>query len=274
MNAASDHHARPAVLPELEHLLVRAARRRAAPRFPRRRWLLALAAATLVLAAGAAAATGVFEVGRGSTSEGSFSVETRSAPARGAGEPSPGSICLQLTYGERGAAFGCGERPSAARPFGLLISDPLGGGSREGVVYGLVAADIAKVRVLTPGGGRHAATTEEKDGLPGRFFAVVVPRLSRVEVVGYDGSGKERARIGSLAPAARPPLSHAEAVEQGDPAGFAPTTPTPDTWTFHGKAITEAEASRRGLACVQGRAAFTCYRSSAEAEAARAGSSR
>lgn len=263
MNAATDQHAQPAVLPELEHLLVRAARRQAAPRPARRRWLLAVAAAALVLAGGAAAATGVFQVDRGSTSGGSFSVETMPVPGHGKGEPSPGSVCLRLTYGNRGAAFGCGDPPSAREPFGLLISDPLGQGSREGVVYGLAADDIARVSVLVPGGKRYEAATEAKDGLPGRFFALVVPRLSRVEVVGYDRSGKRRARVGSLAPASKPPRSHAEAVRQGDPAGFAPTSPTPSVWTFHGKRITEAQASRLGLACVQGRDAFACYRSRA-----------
>jgi hypothetical protein len=269
MKTTADNYPQPAVLPELEHLLVRAARRQAQPRLSRRRWLLAVAVATLLLAAGAAAATGVFQVGGGSTSEGTFSVETRPVPGRGEGELSPGSICLQLTYEGRGAAFGCGDPPSAEEPFGLLVSDPLTQGSREGVVYGLVAGDIAKVEVLLPGGGHREATTEAKDGLPGKFFAVVVPRLTRVEVVGYDESGKELARIGSLAPVSRSPHSHAEAVEQGEPAGFAPTAPTPSAWFFHGERITEAQATRLGLACVQGRDAFTCYRSSDQAEAAR-----
>jgi hypothetical protein len=41
VNPTSDKSIQPAVLPELEHLLVRAARHRAAPRFGRRRWSLA-----------------------------------------------------------------------------------------------------------------------------------------------------------------------------------------------------------------------------------------
>lgn len=269
MNSTTDNYAQPTVLPQLEHLLVRAARRQAVPDFRRRPWQLAVAIAVLVLAGGAAAATNVLQVDQGSTSEGGFSVETKPVPARAADEPSAGSICLQLRYEDRGTAFGCGDPPSAKEPFGLLISDPLGEGSREGVVYGLVSGDIARVSVLVSGGGHHDADTEEKAGLPGRYFAVVVPRLSRVEVVGYDDSGVERARIGSLAPVATPPLSHAEAVKQGDPAGFAPSVEAPSIYTFRGKRITEAQASRLDLTCMQGRDAFTCYRNADEAEVAR-----
>ncbi|HVY77911.1 MAG TPA: hypothetical protein VG898_05345 [Solirubrobacterales bacterium] len=69
--------------------------------------------------------------------------------------------------------------------------------------------------------------TEAKQGLPGRFFVVLVPHLGRIEVVGYDATGRERARIGSLAKPSHPPMSHAEAVAQGDPAGFAPTAAPP-----------------------------------------------
>lgn len=213
------------VLPGLEHLLARAARRRATPRLGRRRWVLAIAAAALLLAGGAAAATGVFHVADGETSSGSFSIESRPVPRAFPGEPPRGSVCLQLRYSEGGISYGCGDRPTAAEPFGLLVADSLEEGSRERVVYGLVSSDIARVSVL--GGEPTDAATAAKEGLPGRFFAVLVPHLGRIEVVGYDAAGYERARIGSLARPAHPPLSHAEAVEQGDPAGFAPTMTPP-----------------------------------------------
>lgn len=226
MSTLDRDDAQQPVLPELEHLLVRAARRRAAPRFGRRRWVLATAAAVLVLAGGAAAATGVLHVADGDTSSGSFSIVSRPVPSAAPGEPSRGSVCLQLSYDEGGTSFGCGSRPTAAEPFGLLVADSLVEGSQERVVYGLVSNDIARVSVL----GEEPpadAVTETKEGLPGRFFAVVVPHLGRIEIVGYDAAGNEQAQIGSLNSPAHPPLSHAEAVKQGDPAGFAPTFAPP-----------------------------------------------
>lgn len=268
MNAVKGPPPQPPVLPELEQLLVRAARRQVAPRLGRRRWVLAAAAAALVLAAGAAAATGVFHVATGQTSKGSFSVESRPVPASGPGEPPRGSVCLQLRYDGGDPSYGCGDRPTATKPFGLLVADSLEEGSRERVVYGLVSSDIAGVSVLGEGGRRTDAGTAAKEGLPGRFFAVVVPHLGRIEVVGYDSAGEERARIGSLASPAHPPLSHAEAVAQGDPAGFAPTAVPPSTYTYEGKSTTEAEATRKELACLEGREVVRCYDSAAEMEAA------
>lgn len=269
MNPANDLPAQRPILPELEQLLVRAARRQAAPRFGRRRWALAAAAATLMLAAGAAAATGVLHVADGQTSNGTFSVESRPVPANVPGEPPRGSVCLQLRYDEGGPSYGCGDRPTATSPFGLVVADSLAEGSRERVVYGLVSSDIARVSVLGEDGEHTDASTEAKEGLPGRFFVVVVPHLGRIEIVGYDSAGTERARIGSLSRPAHSPLSHAEAVAQGDPAGFAPAVAPPSSYTYKGKTITEAEANRLELACIQSREAFTCYRSSEEAEADR-----
>jgi len=226
MSETSNSESRPAILPSLEQLLVRAARRQAAPRFGRRRWVLAATAATLVLAAGAAAATGVFHIADGETSRGAFSVESKPVPASLPGEPARGSICMQLRYGDRGPSYGCGDPPSASRPFGLVVADSLEAGPREPderVIYGLVSSEIARVRVLE-GAGRHTDTlTEVKEGLPGRFFAVAVPYIERIALVGYDVSGRQRGSIGTLAEPSHPPRSHAEAVAQGDPAGFAPT---------------------------------------------------
>jgi hypothetical protein len=180
-------------------------------------------------------------------------------------------VCLQLRYDEGGPSYGCGDRPTARRPFGLMVADPLEEGSRERVVYGLVSSDIARVSVLGKGGQHTDTTTEVKEGLPGRFFAVVVPHLGRIEVVGYDSAGGERARIGSIAEPAHQPLSHAEAVAQGDPAGFAPTAPTPNSYIYEGRHITEAEVIRLELACLEGRIVIRCYHSVAEMEAAAAG---
>lgn len=227
MSDVKDPQTQPAVLPDLERLLVRAARHQAAPRLGRRRWILAIAAGALVLAGGAAAATGVLHLADGRTSNGTFEVESRPVPESLPGEPSRGSICMQLRYDERGPSYGCGERPSEAMPFGLVVADSLEEGSRERVIYGLVSSDIARVSVLGDGDRHTDALTEVKQGLPGRFFAVLVPHLGRIELVGYDALGRPRGSIGSLALPAHPPRSHAEAVAQGDPAGFAPTAPLP-----------------------------------------------
>jgi hypothetical protein len=251
------------ILPQLEHLLVRAARRRAAPGLGRRRWLLVAIAAALVLAAGAAAA-GILQVAGGETASGTFKVETYPPPAGAGGGERERPVCLQLRLEGRGPSYGCGEKPTVAKPFGLLVADSLKAGSGERVIYGLVLGDIARVSVLGDGEKHTDAMTEPKAGLPGRFFAVVVPDLGRIEVVGYDGAGQERARIGSRARPAHPPRSKAEAIVQGDPAGFAPTVPTPTSYIYKGKSITEAEATRMQLTCVQGREQFRCYDSAAD----------
>jgi hypothetical protein len=229
MSAPKSRGAQQSTLPALEHLLIRAARRQTAPRFGRRRWILVTAAVALALAGGAAAATGVLHIADGDTSKGTFSIESYPMPAAGPGEPSPGSVCLQLSYDERGTSYGCGDKPTAARPFGLLVANSVANlpedESRERVIYGLVTGDIKRISVL--GKRPISAATEFKKGLPGRFFVVLVPHLGRIEVVGYDAGGHERAHIGSLARPPHPPLSHAEAMAQGDPAGFAPTFTPP-----------------------------------------------
>ena len=271
MSATRDHEFEPPILPELEQLLVRAARRRAVPPLPRRRLTLAVAVGALVLAAAAAAAaSGVFQVISGKTAHGTFSVERATLPGEGHG----GSICLQLRYDGRGPSHGCGESPTAARPFGLVVADPLEEGSRERVLYGLVDGDIARVAALGEGGEHTDAATEPEEGLPGRFFAVVVPHLGRIELVGYDADGKEVARIGSLARPSHPPHSKAEAVAQGDPAGFAPTIVNSGRFIYQGHSISEAEVGRLGLACVEGREVNRCFRSSPEPPRRRGAGSR
>jgi hypothetical protein len=260
----------PAVLPGLEQLLVRAARRGAAPRRRiRRRWFLIAAAAALVLAAGAAAATGLLPIAEGDTDRGTYTVEPVSISGLAGIDPSAGQVCLQLRLEDRGPSYGCGDAPTSSQPFGLLVADPLAEGSDERVIYGLVKDEIARVSVLGEEGERTESATDPQAGLPGRFFAVVVPHLGRIEIVGYDENGRERARIGSRARPSHPPRSLAEAQAQGDPAGFAPTVPTPSTYLYRGKTITEAEAMRMQLACLQERTRFRCYDSASEAEPSR-----
>jgi|GEM_PF-2337500 len=270
MNEPITPREEPATLPALEQLLVRAARRRVAPRRRgRRRWFLVAVAAALVLAAGAAAATGLLPITSGHTAHGTYTVQRRPVPAVGPGEPSPGRVCLQLIYDGGEPSYGCGEAPTASRPFGLLVADPLAEGSRERVVYGLVADDVVRVAVLGGDGKRTDGPTEPKHGLPGRFFAVVVPHRGRIEVVGYDAGGRPVARIGSNSRPDHPPRSKAEAIEQGDPAGFAPTLPPSSRLTFEGHEISEAEVGRLGLICLEGRTVAPCYRTPRELEAAR-----
>jgi hypothetical protein len=174
---------------------------------------------------------------------------------------------LQLIFSGRGSAYGCGDRPTDSKPFGLVIADPLDNAG-ERVVYGLVAGAISRVTVLGGGGSEVEAATREQDALPGRFFSVVAPDGGRIELVGYDTNGKEVARIGSLAPRSDPPLSKAEAMKQGDPAGFAPGVAAPEAYVYKGEQIDPGVALRLELVCLQERAVFRCFDSMAEAEAA------
>jgi hypothetical protein len=257
----------PAVLPGLEQLLVRAAQSGAAPRpRVRRRWFLAAVAAALVLAAGAAAATGLLPITEGETDRGIYTVEPVSISDLAGIDSSAGEVCLQLRLEGRGRSYGCGDAPTSSQPFGLVVADPLGEGSHERVVYGLVSDQIARISVLGERGERTESAANPQAGLPGRFFAVVVPHLGRIEIVGYDETGRERARIGRRARPNHPPRSRSEAQAQGDPAGFAPTVPTPSTYLYRGKTITEAEAMRMQLACLQERTRFRCFDSASEVE--------
>lgn len=259
----------PPTLPELEHLLLRTARRHAAPRWSRRRWVLCLAAGSLLLVGGAAATTDVLHVDDGQTSKGSYSIDRRPAPA--SSDPGPeraGSICLELRSNGGGPAYGCGERPTAAEPFGLVIADSLEA-SRERVIYGLVSTEVTRISVLGEGDEHTDVATSERPHLPGRFFSVVVPSSGRIELVGYDAEGHERARIGSRARPKRRPLSHDQAVAQGDPAGFAPAVASPSSFSYQGRRITPDEAARRKLSCAQDREGVRCYDSLAALDVSR-----
>ncbi|HEU4736638.1 MAG TPA: hypothetical protein VFS48_06405 [Solirubrobacterales bacterium] len=265
MTAFDERPARPATLPELEHLLLRTARSQTAPRRLGRRWVLALVAGSLILAAGAAAAaTGVIHISSGHTAEDEYSIDTRPAPA---GAP-PGSICLQLRYDKGGPAFRCGQRPTAAEPFGLVVADT-SSSSRERVIYGLVSASITRVSVLGQGRRHIDVATRAKPNLPGRFFSVIAPNRGRIELIGYDAMGRQRAHVGSRKKPAHPPRSFAEARAQGDPAGFAPAVAAPASFIYKGASIAPAQAAKRGLACLQDRSAVRCYDSLAQLEATR-----
>lgn len=255
-------HHEPAVLPDLERELLRAARRRAAPARGRRRWrrtgLLGLAAG-LVVAGGATATVQLLTVDRGATSQGAYTIETRPAP--------DGKVCLQLRYTGHAPAYGCGVVPDAATPLGVVVADsaPVAGDGvlPERVVYGLAAAHVARVDVIDADGAPHAATPRRVDGVPGRFFTVTVENEGRIELRAYDDAGRQVARVGSHARPARKPQSHAEAVAQGDPAGFAPGVAAPDRYRLDGRPISAARFAAlmkadRPLSCTQTRDELLC----------------
>jgi hypothetical protein len=253
-----------AVLPELEHLLVRAARRRAAPRANRRRWILAVAAAGMLLAGGAAAAATHVFLASGETAGGTFTIESKRVPV---GRAAPGSICLQLRFSGRGTAYGCGSRPSRSQPFGLVIADPLDGGD-ERVVYGLVSEAVARVKLRSAVDSEIEAVTEPNEELWGRFFSMVAPNDGTLQLIGYGAGGQILARLGRIGSTSAPLRSKAEAVRRGDPAGFAPGVSAPQSYMYKGELIDPALSGRLGLACLQERAVFRCYDSEEEAEAA------
>lgn len=266
MSTTRDPGFEPALLPELEQVLVRAARRRRDRRLPRRRLMPAIAIAIVALGAGVATATRVFDVTSGETGHGTFAVERRT-PSSVAGRQPAGSICLQLTYSGAGVggttSYGCGPKPTAARPFGIVVVDYLADGLHEEVAYGLVADGVARVAVLGSGGRHTYATTEAKDGLPGRFFAAVVPHRGRVELVGYASDGRVVARIGRLSGKVDA-HSNEEARAEGLQAGFAPTIESPQEILFEGRRISSAELRRLRLSCAIGRTVAICFRNGHE----------
>ncbi|MEV4419130.1 hypothetical protein AB0L40_04035 [Patulibacter sp. NPDC049589] len=245
-------------------------RRRTRARTPRGRWILGIGAGVVVLAGGGAAASGVLHLDEGTTPGRDYVIDRTSPPAAVAGEPErAGSICLQLA--ERhggGVAYGCGDRPTRDRRFGVVIADA-GDASRERVIYGLVADDVRTVSVLGAGTAHTDGRTTVKRGLPGRYFRVVVPNRGRIEVVGLDAEGAEIARIGSRATPTRPATSREEARAQGALAGFAPAVAMPGSFVYRGGTIAPAEAARRGLVCDQDRSEVRCFDTLGDLDAAR-----
>jgi len=141
-------------------------------------------------------------------------------------------------------------------------------GGNERVVYGLVSEAIARVKVRGAAGSEVEATTQANEELWGRFFSTVAPNDGALQLIGYGTDGKVVASIGRTTGAAPsdPPLSKAEAIRQGDPAGFAPGFTAPNTYVYKGKVVDSSLSVRLGLACVQERVVFRCYDSEAEAE--------
>jgi hypothetical protein len=272
-----DHARRNATLPELEALLVAAATPRVAKRLPiRHRLGMPLAFAGLLATAGiTAASAGVFGGGgpaidsgttpTGDYASGSYVIRIKPDSSRA---HHGGPICLQLQFAGSRPAYGCGSAPTAAEPFGLVIADGLSEGAVERVIYGLVADDITRVSALGEGSQHYDAETVAKHGLPGRYFSLTAPNEGRIELVGFDASGAEVARIGSRATPDHPPLSHDEAVAQGDPAGFAPTAVPASSFEYRGESIEPSKADELGLVCVDSLQTVYCYDSVEQANAA------
>jgi hypothetical protein len=212
---------------------IRRQEQRAATRRRRvRRTLTAVAGAALATTAGAGAtgSLGVFE----STS--SYDItEHRGTPN--------GRICLDLRVAaaNRRSLYGCGQAPTAATPFGMLVVDREADAER--IVYGLVTDQIVTVRM----GGRDAVT-EARPGLPGRFFSFKVPDEGTVYAEGIGASGDVVATIGSKVRARTPPQSAAQARAQGDLAGFAPAA-GPAPFVHAGRVISGEEAQSQHLIC-------------------------
>jgi hypothetical protein len=139
----------------------------------------------------------------------------------------------------------------------LVVADSFYG-SPERLIYGLVSEEISSVGVLGEGTQQTIAETKRKPGLPGRYFSILTPSEGapgapndgRIELVGYSASGSEVARIGSREEPPHKPLSRSQAINQGDPAGFAPTSKPPSRYVYQGREITPAEADALHLECV------------------------
>jgi hypothetical protein len=210
---------------------------------------LALAGAVLT-AAGAGAATQFVSVDAGSTSSGSYVIDRGPNQADG--------VCLHLRFAAHRPAYGCADRPDEQHAFGLVVADSAPG-SAQRVIYGLVAANVARVTVLGDGDARTDATPRPSGDLPGQFFSVTVPDRGRIELVAYDASARELARLGSRAEPTQPAGSLAELRAQGNPAGFAPGPAVPGGVDYRGRALTIEEAKRHGLICTQGSDDARCY---------------
>jgi hypothetical protein len=246
-------------LPDLERELLLAARRAAASRWPwRRAGALALTGAAL-LAAGAGAATQFGNIDEGATASGRYQI------ARAADES--GGICLNLRFEGHRPAYGCSDRPDAQHPFGLVVVES-SEQSNERIIYGLAAAQVARVDVLGDGDERTPAIPRQAEDLPGRFFSVTVPDRGRIELVAYDAADRELARLGSRAEPTAPAHSLAELRAQGNPIGFAAGVATADAVEYRGRSLTPDEATRRELTCAHNQDVVRCYDTKQQMEAA------
>jgi hypothetical protein len=260
-------------LPGLRAGLVVAAAKRYRVPARNRRWFTPLAFAALLLAAGGAlAATAIFrnrdviDTGQtGGTGESAGPYAIRIAPSHTDPEH---PICLQLRFQSSRPAYGCGVAPTARQPFGLVVADGMSEESAERVIYGLVSADVARVSSLGESSTVEAVTTtEDRPGLPGRYFSLIVPDEGKIELAGFNTSGAEIAHIGSHEEFRAPPLSRAQAIVQGDPAGFAPTVVLAGKYVYDGERIEPRKAGRENLICVETRSAVNCFDTLLEAQA-------
>lgn len=246
-------------LPQLEHELLRAARRRAAARRLRGRPLAVVLVTTALAAGGATAATQLLKVDEGATARGPYVIER--LPDR------DGQVCLQYRDAGRRPAYGCGPGPSARQPIGLVVADPRAAPGKR-IIYGLVAESVARVSVLGHGSEHVDVTPRTQDGLPSKYFLASVAKTPRIELVAYDSKGQQIARVGSRKPRSDLPRSKDEAVAQGHPIGFAPTAAPVSHFTYRGQPIDPDEAARRQLACTEDEVGVRCYDTEAEMEAA------
>lgn len=244
-----------ATLTELERILVAAASRRYAPRRFRRRYSVPAALfAALAVTGGALAATGVLsgdgpEIERGATANGPYAIRIKpNSPGNHSGP-----VCLQLQWKDIPPGYRCGYPPSSERPFGLVVADATPVGENPGpvsqrVIYGIVSDEVERVSVLGSEVGETGTQAISRQRLPGRYFSIVVPNEGMIELVGYDASGEEVGRIGSLTePAQR--TEDGIIPAPGDPAVFAPTATPPRDVSYNGRQIKMRRAAQLGLDC-------------------------
>jgi len=213
---------------------------------------------TLATAGAATAATQLLRVDEGSNTRGPYVIERLA--------DRDGDVCLQYRdETNRRPTYACGPQPSRERPIGLVVADSQAV-SEKRVMYGLVAAGVARVSVLGRGDDAVDTTPRAREGIPGQYFLVTVPRTPRIELVAYDSNGRELGRLGSRA-ATGTPGSKQEAIAQGHPNGFEPTAAPVLDFKYRGQPIEPDEAARRGLACTEDEIEVRCYGSEAEMEA-------
>jgi hypothetical protein len=253
-------------LPQLEHELLIAAERR----ISRRRRLRLRRAGPAALLAGAALVTGAaadgwFTVEHGRSERGTY--EIRSAPPGPAADVTAtpngaGQVCLELRMRGLRPSYGCGDRPDAADPLGLVIVDANVQPGRW-LVYGLVDSAVATVRI----GANRSIPTDAKHGLPGRYFSALVPAEDSVWIAGLDHSGEQLASVGSRKRSRAKAGSRAAARALGSVAGFAPTVRPASRWVYRGRPITEARAADLGLSCVEDETPVVrCFKTARQAD--------
>lgn len=203
-----------------------------------RRLKLAVAVAVAILTSTAvAAATGSLRVFEATPD---YKItESVDAPA--------GRICLNLRLSDpnRRGLGGCGEAPTAEQPFGMLIVDRES--SDQSIVFGLVIESIRTVRMA----GREIET-QEREGVPGRFFSSKIADRPSVYAEGLDRSGAVITTIGSKTPSHAPITSLEQARTQGSFVGFAPGA-ADAPFTHNGATISAEQAQQAQFICTEDR---------------------